>query len=143
MHFNYAQTEGLCSKEDLMPNENSLKNLKPMWTSDTAREAQKNSVLARKANAEARAALKLSMSEWSKYKTEVLEETEMSSLDVLKILMMKALEAQEYDTAAEYAKTLAEFEAPKLARVDQTNTDITAEDLTDEELEEKIKTLLK
>ena len=120
---------------------NSLKNLKPMWDSDSAREAQKNSVIARKANAEARNALKLSMTEWSKYKSEVLDETDMSSLDVLKILMMKALQAEEYDTAAEYAKTLAEFEAPKLARVDQTNTDLTADDLTDEELDAKLREL--
>ena len=38
---------------------NSLKNLKPMWTSETAKEAQKNSVLARKANAEARQQLNI------------------------------------------------------------------------------------
>ncbi len=120
---------------------NSLKNLKPMWTTESAREAQKNSVVARKANAEARAQLKLSVTEWQKYKEEVLSETNMSSLDVLKILMMKALQADDFDTAADLAKSLAEFEAPKLARVDQTNTDLTAEDLTDEELNKKLKEL--
>ena len=117
---------------------NSLKNLKPMWTSESAKEAQKKSVESRKANAEARAQLKLSMSEWKKHKEEVLEETDMSSLDVLKILMMKALADDDLDTAADLAKALAEYEAPKLARVDQTNTDISAEDLTDEELNQKL-----
>ena len=117
---------------------NSLKNLKPMWTSESAKEAQKKSVESRKANAEARAQLKLSMSEWKKHKKEVLEETDMSSLDVLKILMMKALADDDLDTAADLAKALAEYEAPKLARVDQTNTDISAEDLTDEELNQKL-----
>lgn len=112
-----------------------------MWTTESAREAQKNSVVARKANAEARAQLKLSVTEWQKYKEEVLSETNMSSLDVLKILMMKALQADDFDTAADLAKSLAEFEAPKLARVDQTNTDLTAEDLTDEELNKKLKEL--
>ena len=122
-------------------NPNSLKNLKPMWTSETAKEAQKNSVLARKANAEARAQLKLTMNEWKKYKDEVLEEADMSSIDVLKILMMKALAADDFDTAADLAKSLAEFEAPKLARVDQTTTEVDASELTEEELEAKLKQL--
>jgi len=120
---------------------NSLKNLKPMWTSETAKEAQKNSVIARKANAEARAQLKLTMNEWKKYKDEVLNEADMSSIDVLKILMMKALANDDFDTAADLAKSLAEFEAPKLARVDQTTTEVDASELTEEELEEKLKQL--
>ena len=120
---------------------NSLKNLKPMWTSESAKEAQKNSVIARKANAEARAQLKLTMNEWKKYKDEVLDEADMSSIDVLKILMMKALAADDFDTAADLAKSLAEFEAPKLARVDKTTTEVDASELTEEELEAKLKQL--
>jgi len=112
-----------------------------MWTSESAKEAQKNSVKARKANAEARAALKLSMGEWKKYKDEVLTDSDMSSIDILKILMHKALLAEDFDTATDLAKTLAEFESPKLARVDQTNTEISADDLSDEELEKKLKEL--
>ena len=122
-------------------NEKSLKNLKPMWTSESAKEAQKKSVEARKANAEARAQLKLSMNEWKKYKEEVLADSDMSSIDVLKILMMKALANDDFDTAADLAKSLAEFEKPKLARVDQTNLDVSTEDLSDEELEAKLKAL--
>ena len=113
---------------------NSLKNLKPAWTTDSAREAQKNSVIARKANAEARAALKLTAKQFEEYKLDVLADTDVSSLDVLKILMLKALEQSDYDTAADLAKSLAEFEAPKLARVDQTNVEVDASDMTDEEL---------
>ena len=113
---------------------NSLKNLKPAWTTDSAREAQKNSVIARKANAEARAALKLTAKQFEEYKLDVLADTDVSSLDVLKILMLKALEQSDYDTAADLAKSLAEFEAPKLARVDQTNVEDDASDMTDEEL---------
>ena len=113
---------------------NSLKNLKPAWTSDSAREAQKNSVIARKANAEARAALKLTAKQFEEYKLDVLADTDVSSLDVLKILMLKALEQSDYDTAADLAKSLAEFEAPKLARVDQTNVEVDASEMTDEEL---------
>ena len=122
-------------------NEKSLKNLKPMWTSETAKEAQKKSAEARKINNEARAKLKLTMGEWKKYKEEVLDTTDMSSIDILKILMMKALQEDDFDTAADLAKSLAEFEAPKLARVDQTNVDVSAEELSDEELEKKLKQL--
>ena len=120
---------------------NSLKNLKPMWTSESAKEAQKNSVIARKANAEARAALKLTAVEFAKYK-EDLKDVEISAEAMLKVLMMKAFENDDLDTAADLAKSLVEFEKPKLARVDQTNTEITAEDLTDEELEARIKSAL-
>ena len=120
---------------------NSLKNLKPAWTTESAREAQKNSVIARKANAEARAELKLTMNEWKKYKEEVLEEADMSSIDVLKILMMKALQADDFDTAADLAKSLAEFEAPKLARTEATVTEISADEMSDEELDAKLKEL--
>lgn len=120
---------------------NSLKNLKPMWTSETAKKAQENSVIARKANAEARAQLKLTANEWKKYKDDVLTDHDMSSIDVLKILMMKALQENDFDTAADLAKSLAEFEAPKLARVDQTTTEISTDDLSDEELDKKLKDL--
>jgi len=50
--------------------------------------------------------------------------------------MIKAVAKDDLDTALEIAKTLAEFEAPKLARIDQTNVEISAEDLSDEELQE-------
>lgn len=120
---------------------NSLKNLSPSWTTETARTAQKNSVIARKANSEARAQLKLSMKEWKKYKEEVLDETDMSSIDVLKILMMRALQEDDFDTAADLAKSLAEFEAPKLARVDQTTVEVGADELTDEEIDARLREL--
>lgn len=114
---------------------NSLKNLKPHWTTETARAAQLKGVEARKANKEARDRMKMSLAEWKLYKTEVLEENDMTSIDILKILMMKAMQDDDMETTLEIAKTLAEFEAPKLARVDQTNIEISAEEMTDEELE--------
>ena len=120
---------------------NSLKNLTNTWNSESAREAQKNSIESRKANKEARIRLKLSTKEWEKYKTEVLDDTNMTSIDVLKVLMLKALENNDHDTAADLAKTLAEFDAPKLARVDQTNLDMKTEELSDEELENRLKSL--
>ena len=103
-----------------------------------AQSAQKNSVIARKANTQAREELKMSMRDWKLFKADVLAEADMSSIDVLKVLMHKALLAEDYDTAADLAKSLAEFESPKLARIDQTTTELSVEELTDEELDRKL-----
>ena len=119
---------------------NSLKNLKPAWTSESAREAQKNSVKARKANAEARAALKMTAHEFSKYKEE-MKDVEVSAVNMLEVLMMKAFQEDDFDTAADLAKSLAEFQTPKLARTESTIKEVDADELTDEELEEKLREL--
>lgn len=117
---------------------NSLKNLKPFFTKEKAQSAQRNSVISRKANTAAREELKMSMRDWKLFKTDVLAEADMSSIDVLKVLMHKALLAEDFDTAADLAKSLAEFESPKLARIDQTTTELSVEDLSDEELDRKL-----
>ena len=120
---------------------NSLKNLTNTFNSESGREAQKNSVEARKANIESRLKMKLTAKEWEKHKKEILDGSSISSIDVLKILMVKALDKEDFDTAADLAKTLAEFDAPKLARVDQTNLDVKAEELSDEEINKKLREL--
>ena len=117
---------------------NSLKNLKP-FTREGAREGQKNSVIARKANKEAREALKMSMKDWQELKDDVKEEAP-SALDVLRVAMMKAISVEDMDEATRLATVLAEFEAPKLQRQDITQITKTS-DLTDEELELALKEL--
>lgn len=117
---------------------NSLKNLKP-FTREGAREGQKNSVIARKANKEAREALKMSMKDWQELKDDVKEEAP-SALDVLRVAMMKAISVEDMDEATRLATVLAEFEAPKLQRQDITQVTKTS-DLTDEELELALKEL--
>ena len=117
---------------------NSLKNLKPFFNTEKAQSAQKNSVISRKANAAAREELKMSMRDWKLFKTDVLAEADMSSIDVLKVLMHKALLAEDFDTAADLAKSLAEFESPKLARIDQTTTELSVDDMSNEELDKII-----
>ena len=128
------------SKKVMHPN--SLKNIAGMaWNSETAKEAQLLGAKARKANRIAREKLKLSIDEFNAYKEEVLTDGDVSAVDILKILMHKALHEEEYDTAADLAKSIAEFEQPKLARVEQTTKEISADQLTDEELEERLKQL--
>ena len=97
---------------------NSLKNLRP-FTKEGAREGQRNSVISRKANKEAREALKLSMNDWKALRDDLKDEAP-SALDVLKIAMMKAISSENMDEATRLATVLAEFEAPKLQRQDIT-----------------------
>ena len=111
---------------------NSLKNLRP-FTREGARAGQKNSVIARKANKEAREALKVTLKDWQALKDEVKDDAP-AALDVLKIAMTKALAAEDMDEATRLATVLAEFEAPKLQRQDITQVTQTS-DMTDEQLQ--------
>ena len=119
----------------------SLANLAPYFSKENAKEMQARGVEKRKANAKAREHLKMNMKDWRKYKDEVLDEVEMDSLDVLRILMYKALDADDMDTAADLAKSIAEFEKPKLARVESKIEEVKLDDLSDEELDQKIRQL--
>ena len=111
---------------------NSLKNLRP-FSKEGARAGQKNSVIARKANKEAREALKLTLNDWKALKEEVQDDAP-AALDVLKIAMTKALSVEDMDEATRLATVLAEFEAPKLQRQDITQVTQTS-DMTDEQLQ--------
>ena len=114
-------------------NVNSLANLKVI-TSDTAKENQKKSVQSRLANIQAREAFKLSA---KNFKAVMDELPEMSSLDVIKMAMLQALQEDNLEDAARYASMLAEYQAPKLQRIDQ-NTTTRVADLSDEELQKII-----
>ena len=114
---------------------NSLKNLRP-FTREGARAGQKNSVISRKANKEAREALKLTLNDWKALKDEVKDDAP-AALDVLKIAMTKALAAEDMDEATRLATVLAEFEAPKLQRQDINQVTQTT-DMTDEQLQKAL-----
>jgi len=120
---------------------NSLKNLAPSFTKDNAREMQLKSAASRKAARDAREALKMSMKDWRQYKEDVLDHIDMNSLDVLKILMFKALDKEDFDTASDLAAKVAEYEQPKLQRRELQIEEIGAEGLSDEELDNKIRAL--
>ena len=120
-------------------NPKSLENLAPKITKLNAADMQKKSVASRMANKEAREKLKITAAE---LKMDVDELTQdVSAVGVLKLSMLKAVQAEDYEEASRLAAILAEFEQPKLARVDQTNTELTADELTDEELDAKLKEL--
>jgi len=58
---------------------------------------------------------------------------DITALDVLKMAMHVSLQEDDFDNAARYANMIAEYEQPKLQRIDQTTTTKVA-DLTEEEL---------
>jgi len=120
---------------------NSLKNLAPSFTKENAKEMQLRSAASRKASSDARQALKMSMRDWRKYKEDVLDHIEMNSLDVLKILMFKALDNEDFDTASDLAAKVAEYEQPKLQRRELQIEEIGTDALSDEELDTKLKSL--
>ena len=120
---------------------NSLKNLAPSFTKENAKEMQLKSAASRKASSDARQALKMSMRDWRKYKEDVLDHIEMNSLDVLKILMFKALDNEDFDTASDLAAKVAEYEQPKLQRRELLIEEIGTDALSDEELDTKLKSL--
>lgn len=121
---------------------NSLANLAPVFDSVKAREAQKKSVAARKANKEARERLKITAAELKMDVQELMAANNVSALDVLRLSMVKAVANDDMDQAIDIAKAIAEFETPKLGRVEQTNIEVKTDDLTDEELDAKLKQLM-
>ena len=108
-----------------------------MLTTENAREYQLKSAASRKANNLAREQLKLTVKQFKEFK-DSFEENPVGAIDILRILMVKALDEDDLVQAADLAKSLAEFESPKLSRIDQTNTEISVDELSDEELEQKL-----
>ena len=126
-------------------NQKSLDNLKlaKVFDSDLARQAEKKSVESRKINKEARERLRLTANELKTDIKDLMAENSVTALDVLRLSMIKAYQNNDIDQAIDIAKSIAEFETPKLGRIEQTNIEVTAEDMTDEELERRLKDLLK
>lgn len=122
-------------------NPKSLKNLRPNWDSESAKEAQKKGVETRKANKEAREKLKLTLEELKLTQDEVFAKVDVDALSVLKLAMTKAVQEDDMDEATRLATIIAEYQAPKLQRVDQTNLEVNTDSLSEEELDKMIKEL--
>jgi hypothetical protein len=112
---------------------NSLANLKVI-TSENARAAQLKSAASKSLNHKMAEEFKISARAFQKA---LVDLPQVSSLDVLRMAMFKALQEDNFEDAARYANMIAEYENPKLARIEQTNTNKTV-DLTDEELKKII-----
>ena len=119
---------------------NSLKQLKPYMDSEKAKEMQAKGAEARRQNRQLRESMKLSASEFRKIRDEII--TEMpTAVDILKVQLIKAMQVEDQDTIERLAIALAEYEQPKLQRVDQTTRNLVTNELSEEELDRKIKEL--
>ena len=119
---------------------NSLKQLRPYMDSEKAKEMQAKGAEKRRQNRALREAMKLSASEFKKIRDDII--TEMpSAVDILKVQLVKAMQVEDQDTIERLAIALAEYEQPKLQRVDQTTLAVNADELSEEELAAKIRAL--
>ena len=121
---------------------NSLANLAPRFTPENAKEAQLKAAAARKLNREARERLSLTAAELKMDADQLMAVNNLTALDVMRLSMVKAIANGDTDQAVDIAKALAEFETPKLGRIEQTNIEVKAEDMSDEELDAKLKLLI-
>jgi len=121
------------------------KHAAPLFTTESARKGQLAGAAARKKNNEMRKqaaeVLKGVSSEWKTYSKEIQEGP--SAVDVLRIMMLNKIEEGDHDTAIDIAKSIAEFETPKLARQENTNVELGADDLSDDELDAKLQEFFK
>ena len=116
---------------------NSLAQLRPVIDSERAREMQAKGAEKRRENKALRDAMRLSASEFKKIKEEVISEMP-SAVDILKVQLVKAMQVEDQETIERLAIALAEYEPPKLQRIDQTNLSLDTSELSEEELQKKI-----
>ena len=116
---------------------NSLAQLRPVIDSDRAREMQAIGAEKRRENKALREAMRLSASEFKKIKEEVIADMP-SAVDILKVQLVKAMQIEDQETIERLAMALAEYEQPKLQRIDQTNLSLDTSELSEEELQKKI-----
>ena len=122
-------------------NPKSLQNLRPNWNSETAKKAQEKGLETRRQNKEAREKLKLTLEELKLTQDEVFSKVDIDALSVLKLAMAKAIQVEDMDEATRLATIIAEYQAPKLQRVDQTNLEVSTDNLSEEELDKMIQEL--
>jgi hypothetical protein len=120
---------------------NSLKQLKPYMDSEKAREMQAKGAETRRRNKALREAMKLSAAEFKKIRDDIIAEMP-SAVDILKVQLVKAMQVEDQETIERLAIALAEYEQPKLQRIDQTTKNLDASELSEEELARKIKELM-
>ena len=108
--------------------------------SDKAREMQAKGAEVRRQNKQLRESMKLSAAEFRKIRDEII--TEMpTAVDILKVQLVKAMQIEDQDTIERLAIALAEYEQPKLQRVDQTTRNLDTSELSEEELDARIQEL--
>lgn len=118
--------------EELSPRERSLANLRKVTQAGRSLGRQRqletqmlDKAIARNFKKNAKA-----------YKRVLADIPELNALDVIRMCVHMALQENDYEAAARWAKELAEYEKPKLQRIEKIIKN-EVEDLTDEQLMER------
>ena len=122
------------------PHPNSLAALTHAWDSESAKAASKLAVEKKKQLKLEREALQRKAQELAELMKIVGDD--FDSVKMLRALAVQKMEEGDVDTAIDIFKNIAEFEKPKLARIEQKVEEVTTDELSDEELEAKLKDLM-
>jgi hypothetical protein len=109
--------------------------------SDKAREYQRRSVEARKRNKERVQGLRTFWKDFDRAGLGLESEQNVKGVDVIEFLMKKAFMDEDFELAGMYAEKLAQYQTPKLASQQVTNTNIDLKDLSDEEFQAELEKL--
>ena len=115
-------------------NEKSLDNLKTIDSPEMAEEYRLKGLEVRKKNKEKRDLAKQTIMAMKE-----LGEDAPDAIQALNYVLVQAMEDNDQDQIIRVASILAEYQAPKLSRQDVTQTNLDVSDLTDEELEQELK----
>jgi hypothetical protein len=116
-------------------------NLKMITDSNKAREYQKRSVEARKRNKERVQDLRTFWKDFDRAGLGLESDQNVKGVDVIEFLMKKAFMDEDFELAGMYAEKLAQYQTPKLASQQVTNTNIDLKDLSDEEFQKELEKL--
>ena len=132
-------TEGTVKPENIKKkprnpvSEASLANLKPRWDKEHMKAMSEKGLAKRRSNKEAKDKL-LERVNILKYLSDGVLGEVPSGLQMMQIMMLRAVQDGDPAEAAKLAATIAEYQQPKLQRTENINTNINLEDLSDEEL---------
>lgn len=116
-------------------------NLKMITDSNKAREYQRRSVEARKRNKERVQDLRTFWKDFDRAGLGLESDQNVKGVDVIEFLMKKAFMDEDFELAGMYAEKLAQYQTPKLASQQVTNTNIDLKDLSDEEFQRELEKL--
>ena len=116
-------------------------NLKMITDSNKAREYQRRSVEARKRNKERVQELRTFWKDFDRAGLGLESDQNVKGVDVIEFLMKKAFMDEDFELAGMYAEKLAQYQTPKLASQQVTNTNIDLKDLSDEEFQKELEKL--
>ena len=114
--------------------EKSLENLKTIDSPKMAEEYRLKGLEVRKKNKEKRELAKQAIMAMKE-----MGEDAPDAIQALNYVLVQAMENNDQDQIIKVASILAEYQAPKLSRQDVTQTNLDVSDLSDEELEQELK----